>query len=216
MASLNEIVHSIADKLGKPTDFLLLQNLKFSVINYRALFIRQDFTKTSHFNPLLIQDLGCITMEKVDSAECCTIESECLVNRTTLEIPNPIRFKGAEDFVFVGGIDKRTRFTLSLPEEVPYLEYNKYSTGLIRYYYMNKRIYVTDNNLSHINVRGIFEDPRAASKFKRCDDDESCYTDDSTFPCPADMIIGITNGIITGELKILQESNDGKEVKTGS
>lgn len=215
MASLNEIVHSIADKLGKPTDYLLLNNLKFSVINYRALFIRQDFTKTHQYNPLFIQDLGCVEMQRIDSAECCDLESDCLVTRSVLEIPDPVRLKGIEDFTFVGGIDKKTRYTMILPEESAYVEYSKYTKKFPRYYYMNKRIYITDP-VDYINVRGIFEDPREASKFKRCDDNEACYTDDSVFPCPADMIIGITNGIIGGELKILQESNTGKDVKTNT
>ena len=213
MATLNEIAFSIADKLGKPLDYLLINNLKFSVINYRALHIRQDYTKTGYYNPLYIQDLGCIAIERVDSAECCTIESDCLVNRTTLDIPDPVRLKGIEDFTFVGGIDKKTRFTQIIPEQAQYIEYSTYTKNLPRYYYMNKRVYVTDS-VEYINIRGIFADPRVASKFKRCDDDAPCYSDDASFPCPADMIIGITQGIIKGELAILQESNEGKEVKT--
>lgn len=211
MASLNEISYSIADKLGKPLDYLLINDIKFSIVNYRALYIRQDYTKNGRYNALFIQDLGCVVTEETDSAECCTYTSGCSVVRTKLELPDPVRLKGLEDFVFVGGIDKRTRFTMILPEEMQYIDYNKYSKNEPRYYYLNKRAYVTVPE-GVINIRGIFADPRAAAKFKHCDS-TPCYSDDDRFPCPEDMIPGIIAGFIGGELKILTDTNDGKEVK---
>jgi hypothetical protein len=216
MASLNEIAYSIADKLGKPLDFLFIQDIKFSIINYRALFIRQDYTKTGYYNPLFIQDLGCLETETTDSAECCTFESGCNVVRTVQELPDPIRLKGIEDFVFVGGIDKRTRFGMILPEEEVYVEYSKYTKKLPRYSYLNKRIYLVNVPKGVINVRGIFADPRQVARFSRCGEDSPCYTDDSAFPCPEDMIVGIRNGILNGELRLMRETNEGEEVKTDS
>lgn len=215
MASLNEIAYSIADKLGKPIDFLLVNDIKFSIVNYRALFIRQDYTKNGRYNSLFIQDLGCIPLESVDSAECCTVESGCNVVRTTLILPDPVRLKGLEDFVFVGGIDKITRYTMSIPEEVGYLQYSKYSKNDPRYYYMNKRAYLYNVPEGFVNIRGIFADPREAARFNLCEG-ANCYTDDSKFPVPEDMIPGMIAGFVNGELRILRDTNEGKEVKADS
>jgi hypothetical protein len=215
MASLNEIAYSIATKLGKPIDFMLINDLKFSIINYRALFIRQDYTKNGRYNALFIQDLGCVPTEKVDSAECCDVESECNVIRTVDELPDPVRLKGLEDFVFVGAIDKKTRYTMILPEEVSYVSYNKYSKLDPRYYYMNSRVYLVNVTAGYVNIRGIFADPREAARFNHCAGAD-CYTDDTYFPCPEDMIAGIKTGIIQGELQILRDTNEGKEIKADS
>jgi hypothetical protein len=214
MASLNEISYSIADKLGKPIDHLLIQDIKWSIINYRALVIRQDYTKNGRYNALFIQDLGCVPTALVDSAECCTVESECMVRRTTLELPDPVRLKGLEDFTFVGGVDKRTRYTMILPEEVNYISYNKYSKSDPRYYYMNKHVYIT-SEAEYINIRGVFADPRKASIFNHCTGSD-CYTDDSVFPMPEDMIATMIPAFINGELRILRDTNEGKEVKADS
>lgn len=216
MASLNEIAVSIADKLGKPLDFLIIADIKFSIINYRALFIRQDYTKTGYVDPLHVQDLGCVQTEVTDSAECCTIESECPVVRTVEELPTPVRFKGLADFSFVGSINKYTRFSMIIPEEQEYIAYNKYTYNQPRYFYRNNRVYLLNVPEGYINIRGIFSDPRVAAKFKRCGSDEACYTDDDRFPCPEDMIVGITNGILTGELRMLREPENGEEVKADS
>ncbi len=212
MATLNEISYSLASKLGKPFDYLLIQDLKFSIINYRALFIRQDYTKNGVYNRVLVQDLGCIPTELVDSAECCDLESDCLVRKTTLTLPQPVRLKGLEDFVFVGGIDKRTRFTMTIPEEIQFIGYSKYSKNEPRYYYMNDSVYLIKSDADYINIRGIFADPREAAIFNHCEGAD-CYTDDNNFPCPQDMITGIMTGIINGELRILQNGTEGKEVK---
>lgn len=215
MASLNEIAYSIATKLGKPIDIMLINDIKFSVINYRSLFIRQDYTKSGKYHQLLVQDLGCVPVEKVDSAECCTVESGCFVYRTKDKIPDPIRLKGLEDFTFVGATDKISRYTSILPEEIEYLKHNKYTSKDPRYYYMNEYVYLLNLQPEYVNIRGIFADPREVAKFNQCEDAE-CYTDDSRFPVPEDMIPGIINSFISGELRILRETNEGKEVKTST
>ena len=211
MTSLNEIAYSVANKLGKPLDIALVNNIKFSIVNYRALFIRQDFTKNGKVHQLFVQDLGCVPLEKVDSAECCDVESGCFVTRTEDVLPDPIRLKGLEDFTFVGAVDKITRYTSILPEEVQFIKYNKYTKNDIRYYYMNRRVYIL-NEQKYVNIRGIFADPRDAARFNLCEGAE-CYTDDSRFPIPEDMIPGIIAGFVNGELQILRETNEGKEIK---
>lgn len=208
--TLNEIAYSIATKLGKPIDYLLVNDLKFSVINYRSLFIRQDYTKYASFNEVFTQDLGAIPIVSVDSAECEDVLSGCKVYKTDRTLPNPIRLKNNADFTFVGAIDKITSYTKILPQEVPLLEFNKYSTDR-RYYYMNDYIYVTDK-VKYINVRGVFDDPREAARFNTCTGAD-CYTDDNEFPISGDMIAGIVTGIINGELRILQNRTEGNEVK---
>ena len=57
--------------------------------------------------------------------------------------------------------------------------------------------------LEYINVRGIFEDPEAVSKFGDCNGAQ-CYDDSATvFPIPMDMLNAINKGILSGELSLL-------------
>ena len=80
-------------------------------------------------------------------------------------------------------------------------------------------IYNADG-LEYINVRGVFEDPEDLRLFD-CGDDGGCY-DDSTseFPIPMDMVQGITQSLMSGELRMLAgtfsdtENNRAQDEKT--
>jgi len=41
---------------------------------------------------------------------------------------------------------------------------------------------------THINVRGVFEDPQEVGKFNQCANNTVCYTDASKYPINAWMI----------------------------
>ena len=57
--------------------------------------------------------------------------------------------------------------------------------------------------LEYINVRGVFEDPEAVSRFGDCNGTQ-CYDDSATdFPIPMDMLNLINQGILNGELALL-------------
>jgi hypothetical protein len=211
MASLNEIAINIADNLGQPFDHMLIERIKFNVIHYRAMFIRRDQDRNNHISPILQQDLGCIPLEEVDAAECCDIESNCTVLRTKYKLPTPIRLKGNSDFIYVGDITKTGPIDLVEPDSLKYLNAGRYSKLGRYYYYLNDRIYLINTELDYVNVRGVFVDPREVAAFNQCEGAD-CYTDDSKFPIADDMIEGITMGLLNGQFRLIQGS-DNKEIK---
>ena len=50
--------------------------------------------------------------------------------------------------------------------------------------------------------KGIFANPEETSKFTDCNG-LPCYTDDTPFPMPMDMVQAITQGMMAGELRML-------------
>ena len=57
------------------------------------------------------------------------------------------------------------------------------------------------HEIGFVNVRGVFEDPSEVAKFD-CNGSD-CYSDDSLYPIPADMLQTITQGLQQGELSVL-------------
>lgn len=146
----------------------------------------------------MYQDLGCLELEAVDSAECCHFESGCTIYRTKEIIPTPIRFSDRLG-IKINAINKTKRFELILPERAPFITHTKYPSLTEKVYWLNSRLYM--RGLYAINARVVAENPEDVKRFK-CDG-ESCYTDDSQYPLPADIIDLITKDILSTELKAL-------------
>ena len=73
------------------------------------------------------------------------------------------------------------------------------------------RIYIySPNGMEVINVRGVFEDPEAVANIATCESGY-CYDDNTTFPMPMDMVSLITQGMLSGELRLLSATFDDDE-----
>lgn len=197
MATLNQIAERIAFAQNQPLNIMLKENLKFSVRYWRAILIRRDIYANGMSDEFLQRIY--IPLIKVDKADACNFDLDCVkVLRTAVEIPKPIRVKNDVLFKFVGTADGKP-FTYTEYEEVPYTCYNKYTSKSLRYAYINGFIYVFNNTLlKQLAIQTPFVDPYQANSL--C---EGCFTDDSEFPCPEDMIQQIVQGIITGELRVI-------------
>lgn len=184
MATLNQIIQSLADDLDQSFDFTVKEKLKHDFVNWRATFLRRDQFSNQTISENVVQSLGCIKMEKVED-EC----DDCHIWRTVKEIPMPLRLKSfsVAPFVYVGSTNKGEPFSYIRPEEAGFIKHQKYTYSMPRYTYRENRIYVYNINAEKILVRGVFEDPRAVKAFNDCDQVD-CYTDDEQFPVPADMI----------------------------
>lgn len=175
-----------------------ISQLKF-ILNYKRLqYLRQDYTKNYFDTDIMYQDLGCLELEAVDSAECCHFESGCTIYRTKEILPTPLRFSDRLG-IKINAINKTKRFELILPERAPFISYTKYPSLTEKVYWLNGRLYM--RGLYAINARIIAENPEDAKRFT-CNG-ESCYTDDSQYPLPGDMIDLITKDILATELKSL-------------
>lgn len=219
--TIKEIVYNLRNILsaGRISDDTTpsYSQLKF-IVNYkRAQYLRQDYTKNYFDNDLIYQDLGCLEMEPVDSAECCSFETGCTIYRTKLQIPIPLRFQD-KLAIKVNAINKTKRFEVILPERYPFIGYTKFPSLTEKVFFLNNRIYT--KSLFALNVRGAFENPEDAKSFV-CGD-EMCYTDDSQYPLPADLIDLITKDILGTEIKALislgqdLENNAKDDTKQGA
>lgn len=195
MTSLNEITERIAYALNKPLSFALQENIKVSVKYWRALLIRRDINANGLSDELLQKIY--VDLVKVDKADACTFQDGCEVLRTKLPIPKPLRLKNDVVFKFVGNIGGKP-FTYTEYEEIPYTCYNKYTSKVLRYAYINSYIYVFNNlRLKKLAIQTIFADPSEVNTV--CDD---CYSDDKPYPIGEDMIQAIVQGILTGEFRL--------------
>tara|TARA_R110002110_G_scaffold22083_4_gene86525 strand:- start:3117 stop:3713 length:597 start_codon:yes stop_codon:yes gene_type:complete len=185
------------------------------------MLIRRDFARNGMVTRHLEQDLGCLKVIQVDASKCCNLPSECVVVRTELKIPRTVRFNFTDAITYVGDISGKSNIPMVPSSMVQWLPYDKYTNAKYKAYMIQDYLYIYNaDGLEYINVRGVFEDPEDLRLFD-CGDDGGCY-DDSTseFPIPMDMVQGITQSLMSGELRMLAgtfsdtENNRAQDEKT--
>jgi len=171
----------------------------YFILNYkRAQYLRQDQSKNWFNIDTIYQDLGCLEMEEIDSAECCHFESGCTIYRTVKEIPPVLRWKLGYGFK-ISAINKTKRFEVVLPERFEFIGHTRWPRLTEAVFYMNNRLYTKD--LAALNVRAALVDPRKARLFK-CENGV-CFNDDMQYPLPEDILDLITKDVMGTELKYL-------------
>jgi len=186
-------------------EHISLDQIKFNIKHYRAMFIRRDFARNGLITRHLEQDLGCLDLIRVDASKCCNLPSTCPVYRTERELPRTVRFNFKEAITYTGDITGLGRIPMVEPYEIQYIPFDKYTANNPKTYMIEDYLYVYNpKGMDVINVRGIFEDPEEVARFQTCDG--PCYTDNQPFPMPMDMVSGISAGLINGELKLLAGS----------
>jgi len=183
-------------------EHISLDQIKFNIKHYRAMFIRRDFARNGLITRHLEQDLGCINLIKVDASKCCNLPSTCPIYRTEKPLPKTVRFNFKEAITYTGDITGLGRIPMVEPYEIAYIPYDKYTANNPKVYMIEDYLYLYNpKGMDTINVRGIFEDPEEVAQFNTCDG--PCYDKDFDFPMPMDMVGAINSGIINGELKLL-------------
>ena len=186
-------------------EHISLDQIKFNIKHYRAMFIRRDFARNGIITRHLEQDLGCLELERVDASKCCNLPSTCLVYRTKRKLPRSVRFNFREAITYTGDTTGLGRIPMVEAHEIEYLAFDKYTGNRPKTYMIEDYLYLYNpKGQDTINVRGIFEDPEEVAKFQTCNG--PCYTDKLPFPMPMDMVSLITAGLINGELKLLAGS----------
>lgn len=206
MASLNEYVSIIADRMDRPFDEALKADLKFSFKYYRSVLITRE---KDHLSPVFFQFVV-VPLIQVDMMDNCAAMVGCPILRTKDPIPRPIEL-GGDLFKYVGTperiSDRRKIFPYIELEGYNNTKHNKYTSNMIRYNYTNQYLYILGNTrMSLLGLEGIFEDP---ASIPNCG--TVCYTDDDPFPVSMEMGQRILQSMISGEYKIITEP---KEVKT--
>jgi len=202
--TLDEIAYNILNLLrgGRSSndELISIEQIKFNIKHYRAMFIRRDYARNGYVSNHLEQDLGCIDLERVDASKCCNLPQDCPVYRTKRKLPKTVRFNLSDAFTFIG----KPNGTGTIPKieayEIEFLPYDKYTSRHTKYYIIDEYIYVYEpKGLEAINIRGVFEDPEAVSNFATCDDGD-CYDAYSDFPLPMDMASAIPDGMAAEKL----------------
>tara|TARA_R100000781_G_scaffold58751_1_gene37744 strand:- start:985 stop:1680 length:696 start_codon:yes stop_codon:yes gene_type:complete len=205
--TFNEIAYNILNLIrsGKSSqdDMISLDQIKFNILHYRAMFIRRDYARNGKTTRHLEQDLGCINLQTVDATRCCDgFQSGCVVAKTIMPIPRTVRLNFKEAITYVGAIDGMTSIQLIDPYMAKLASYAKYTGKNRKAFFIEDYLYILNpDSIGKINVRGVFEDPRDVAGFD-CEG-TSCYDDNSEFPMPADMLQLITAGMVQGELQLL-------------
>lgn len=205
--TLNELAYNLLNliRAGRSSndENISLDQIKFNIKHYRAMFIRRDYARNGLVTRHLEQDIGCVDLIKVDASKCCSLDIHCPVYRTVKQIPRTVRFNFREAITYTGAVNGTQRIPMVHPYEVEFLAYDKYTKHKPKVFMIEDYMYVYNpGGMDAINIRGIFEDPEEVAKFEACSEG-ICYSDDSKFPMPADMVAAISSGMLNGELKIL-------------
>jgi hypothetical protein len=209
--TLDEIAYNLLNLVrgGRSShdEHISLDQIKFNVKHYRAMFIRRDYAKNGFISRHIEQDLGCVQVMPVDASKCCRIETDCPVYRTVKELPKTVRYNFEEAISHVGDVSGIGTIPMVASNTVQWLAYDKYTKGKMKAYMIENYLYIYNaEGLETINIRGVFEDPQEVSKFDDCDGD-GCYDDSyNAFPISMDMLSLINQGIIAGELQLLSGS----------
>lgn len=161
------------------------------IANYRAVLIKQDIDKGRDINPMYIQTMPCIHLDKVD-----TVAGK-IEYKSNIELPKLIDFHFRIGLVYVKDMYGNL-IQLGHETKMKYQRYRKYTCGDYIAYIKNNRLYIegSDNQLEWVEIGIIAENPA---------DLNECFDPDSEYPVPAHMIPVIKDMIFSKELNIMHQ-----------
>ena len=191
--TLDEIAYNLLNLVrgGRSShdEHISLDQIKFNVIHYRAVYIRRDYAKNGFVSRHIEQDLGCVPIIPVDASKCCKIETNCPVYRTVIELPKTIRYNFEEAISHVGDVSGIGTIPIVNSNTIQWLAHDKYTKNKMKAYMIANYLYIYNaEGLETINVRGVFENPQEVSNFDMCEEG-GCYND-SAHPFPIQRMIG--------------------------
>lgn len=207
MATLNGIAENIAFIRGEQFNETLKQSIKDSIIEYRAMLIRQDIERNSISYTDYLQTV-CVSFEKVNKSECPELPVCGAVLRSTEKVCKPVRFKnnGRVNFKFVGSVNRIKSFTFASTFEMNVLDSLPFQKNVIYYTYLKERLYILNNlKLKKALLEYVVADPR---KIQDCDTPD-VFPDDREFPVPEDMLVRIKDMV---RKEYPMKIKDGEEV----
>jgi len=194
MPTLNSISENIAFTLGEQFNVTLKESIKDSIIDYRAMFIRQDLERNTMSYTDYLQSF-CIELEKVNKSECSLVNVNEEVLKSKQKVPKPLRLKnnGRSNFKYVGSVTRSDILTFATAQELQYMEHLSFQDNVIYYTIINGYLYVLNNlKLCKLLIEAIIADPR---QIENCDTPD-IFPDDIEFPIPEDMLVSIKQTII--------------------
>ncbi len=219
--TLDEISYRILEKLRpnpSSDDDIDLRLIESEIHSQRALSIRNEYNKNRTIDPFIIQDLGCVEMGIVDRAECCDISLDCSIVRSTLKIPSTVELHNTTP-IWIQPIDKLEKsFAHITQEQAKFIKGNRFTKNQIYAFIINGYVYLISEDdshaeISHISIRGVFENPVSVAEFNTCEG-SSCYTSSTPYPMKEWMrnyVEGMVVQNLMGKLKNpVDTSNNSK------
>lgn len=164
----------------------------------RSKLAGEQVSKNNRLPEQMVQDLGCVEIECLDFAvDKCLSDvfpngSGDKVYRTVKEIPIPISYvlKGENPesvFKFVGKLSGEP-ISFQSKQEIYWSQFHKPPyNSITRAYWEKNRIYIINGKgLEFINIKGVFENPSAASEFNTCDG-KVCFDINDPYPITGRM-----------------------------
>ena len=212
MATLNELIYSIWQKVNPliSDDSILDERvLKYYIHNNRALWIRNEYNRNRTLDDAVIQSLGAVELEIVDTIENTNFTGiSHKILKSKLQIPVAIELHNSTAITRVASLDlKQKKFSFVDYTTVPYVGNGKFNRNQVFTFLKGGYLYIVSdcNNpaikaLKYVNVRGIFANPEEVGRFTEIDG-TSCYSDNDKYPINNWMLPYIESEIMKGDLK---------------
>ena len=171
------------------SEHLSRYQIEMWVHQYRALLIKQDIDKGRDINPMYVQTIRCIHLER----------KECIpghfVYVSDITLPKLIDFHFRTGLISVKDMYGNL-IQLGSESKMKLQKYRKYTCKDYIAYLKDSRIYVEggNNQLEYIEADVILENPADANE---------CFDPDEPYPAPAHMIPTIKDLIFSKELNII-------------
>lgn len=202
MATLNQMAYLIAERRGEPLNVPFIETIKFSIKYHYADYARRDAEKNGLSSQLI--KFYVLPLIKVDRIDNCQITDDCTILRTRDKIEKPIRIKGDTDFKFFGTANGKKTFPFIDFDQIEIFLESKYTYNVPRGIYRNDYGYVVGGN-TKFKWLGIEYVPTNPEKVAYDCSTGNCYDDDQEYPIPLDIFKWIVDGILNGELRVVNE-----------
>jgi hypothetical protein len=182
---IEELISQVEETFNdRSDDSVLTRDFISDLIDQqRALHIRNDLDKGFRtVDGTIIQELPCVEIELVPSSICSNVTiPNCMLMRSKLKIPNPIERRNTDGIISVGSpILNLPRLDYIDVNELAYVGNNPMTRQTVFSFLLDDYMWLyrktSPVEWSYIWVRGLFERPADASKFRQSIDvDSPCY-----------------------------------------
>ena len=198
--TLNTLIHDLMNIIRGSTisasEPISERQVEAWIHQYRAKLIKQDLDKKNYVNPDFAQTIPMVAIETA-------VEFGVTVERTTLDLPNTINRGNTSGYSWIGTLQGK-ELQLVPEHRAVWQENKRYTPNDVLVYLRGSKLYLSSNpdNIEHITVRGVFENPMEVGRFINPETSLPYTNIDSTYPIPVDMISTLKEMILSRELKI--------------
>jgi len=175
---LNEIIYSIQTVLNKGSksdDSIYSNRFIYTFIkSYRAKLLRQSIDKYQEVNPFNFQTIDCLELELSILPECPCLTLNCKFLKSKYQLPRVIQSRN--QLLLKVYTPDGTLINNSTLEEAKNFKYTRTKNNKMFWFIHNNFLVVVDPNnmLSHVQVKGLFEDPVELQTVKSCNNSK-CF-----------------------------------------